>query len=215
MEIIDQEQWGSSRIYEDGALSGNWNPQSIIIHWGGWTEEVESDREDDTLRGWQRYHIGKGWRDIGYHYAIGESGRLYRLRGENPGGATSGRDEYGQRWNEVAISIVWIGGKRDLDGPSKAAQATLKRFVRERGLPLLGHVNTGKATSCPGPDWLNVIDEWKQEGDDMPREQWEQMIDALFVGSEHFNGDPDYWKNMDTNDGEWVYFWRAFVQAIS
>ena len=217
MEMIDQPGWLSSKIYGDGELSGRWDPQSIIVHWGGWTEEIDSEREDDTLRGWQRYHISKGWRDIGYHYAIGESGRLYRLRGENPGGATSGRDEFGRRWNEVAISIVWIGGKKDLDGPSAAAMATLDRFARERGLPVIGHVDTGKATSCPGPDWLAHIDELNEEGDDMPRVQWEQMIDSLFKYSDEFqpSSGAEYWKSLDQDSWEWENFWRAFGRAIS
>jgi hypothetical protein len=156
--IIDQAEWGSSKIYGDGELAGTWDPQYVVIHWGGWTEEVSEDEEDDQLRAWQRYHLGKGWRDIAYNYAVGESGKLYRLRGENPSGATSGRTPTGERWNAVAVNVVWIGGKSDTSGPSQAAQATMQRFIEERGFPVLGHQQTGKATACPGPEWLDFIE---------------------------------------------------------
>ena len=156
--IISQSQWGSSRIYEDGELRGRWDPQYIIIHWGGMTRERGTfELATSTLRGWQRYHIGKGWQDIAYNYAIDELGNMYRLRGENSSGATSGRAPNGQRWGEVGVSIVWIGGKGDEDGPSAAALARLDSYVAQRGLPLIGHQETGKATSCPGPDWLDFV----------------------------------------------------------
>ena len=172
-DMISQTGCGSIKVYDDGDLPGLWTPNIIVVHWGGWTEEVDSHLEDDTLRGWQRYHLRKGWRDIAYNYAIGETGNMYRLRGENPSGATSGRDSEGVRWNQRAVNIVWIGGKMDLDGPSPLALARLDAYARERGLPVIGHVETGKATQCPGQDWLDHIhnmdigdDEYMRIGDE-------------------------------------------------
>jgi len=50
----------------------------------------------------------------------------------------------------------------------------------------------------------------------MPRQQWEQMIDALFEGRpDMFRGDPDYWKTLDPNSPEWADFFAAMVKAIS
>ena len=129
-------------------------------HWGGLTPQVTPDIEDDVLRGWQRYHIGKGWRDIAYHYAVGDSGRMYRLRGENPGGATTGTAPNGYRWNSTGVSIVWIGGQRDEDGPSMDAIASLVLYLDSRALPVLGHVETGKATACPGKDLLQFVEDY-------------------------------------------------------
>ena len=51
--------------------------------------------------------------------------------------------------------------------------------------------------------------------DDMPEQQWYQMIDALFIGSDEFQGDPNYWKGLDPDSGEWQDFWAAFVRAIT
>ena len=53
----------------------------------------------------------------------------------------------------------------------------------------------------------------------MPRQQWEQMIDALFAPQDtpgwEFTGSPQYWKDMDPNSSEWKDFWAAFVRTIT
>ncbi|KKL18404.1 hypothetical protein LCGC14_2475840, partial [marine sediment metagenome] len=88
----DQPDWGSSRVYGDGDLSGLWVPDKVVVHWGGAPgPPITKAGERRLLRGWQRFHIeSRGWRDIAYNYAVGNSGTLYRLRGWNPSGATSG-----------------------------------------------------------------------------------------------------------------------------
>lgn len=163
--MIDQAGWGSTKIYDDYTLYGDWDPQYLIIHWGGLTSEVNTlPKEASTLRGWQRYHLTKDggtWQDIAYNYAIGESGNLYRLRGENHAGHTSGRTPDGLKWNSVGVGVVWIGGKADSDGPSRLALDRMAAYVRKRDLPVLGHVQTGKATACPGPDWLQFVEDYK------------------------------------------------------
>ncbi len=161
MQMIDQAEWGSSKIYDDGDLNGDWDPKYIIIHWGGWTQEIVEDLEDDQLRKWQRDHLGRGWQDIAYNYGVGESGKFYRLRGENHGGHTSGTDPVtGGSWSTVGVGVLWIGGKADWDGPSEIALQTMADFITERGLPVLGHVQTGKATACPGPWWLEFVNDY-------------------------------------------------------
>lgn len=213
--MISQADWGSTTEYADGALSGGWDPRYIIIHWGGLTSERNTiEQEHASLQGWQRYHLRKGWQDIAYNYAVGESGRLYRLRGENHGGHTSGVDPAtGKSWSTVGVGVVWIGGQRDEDGPSAAALETMGRFVRERGLPVLGHQQTGKATSCPGPDWLEWITDkgWTLE---------EEMNLTAYVNAafEHGLIQPDtpaaraYWLGLaesDPQSSEWYYFFFA------
>ena len=52
--------------------------------------------------------------------------------------------------------------------------------------------------------------------DGMPKQQWNQMIDALFAGRpDMFQGNPNYWKELDPESPEWNDFWAAFVRAIS
>ena len=54
----------------------------------------------------------------------------------------------------------------------------------------------------------------------MPRQQWHQMIDALFIGRPDMFKPPapvgpDYWKTLNPDSSEWKDFWNAFVKAIS
>ena len=51
----------------------------------------------------------------------------------------------------------------------------------------------------------------------MPKQQWFQMIDALFEGRpDVFEGNPNYWKyEVPEDSGEWQDFWNAFIKAIS
>ena len=50
----------------------------------------------------------------------------------------------------------------------------------------------------------------------MPEAQWYQLIDALFLGRpDEFQGNPDYWKQLDPDSPEWADFWAAFVRSIS
>jgi len=56
----------------------------------------------------------------------------------------------------------------------------------------------------------------QMEEDIMPKVNWDQMIDSLFIGRpDEFQGSPDYWKSLDPNSPEWVDFWAAFVRVIS
>ena len=220
MNIIDQHQWGSSLIYDDGDLNGEWDPRYVIVHWGGLTSERDTfEKATATLRGWQAYHLRKDppWQDIAYNYAIDELGNMYRLRGENHGGHTSGTDPVtGKSWSTVGVGIVWIGGQSDEDGPSPAARATMDRYTRERGLPVLGHQETGKATACPGQDWLDWIHNMEEI---MPIELWHRMIDSLYIGRpDEFKpvGGEEYWKHqVPASSEEWVDFFDAFTRVLT
>ena len=164
---VDQAGWGSSKTYADGALTGGWEPQYVIVHWGGLTSERSTDAlAFDTLRGWQRYHLSKGWQDIAYNYAVTEQGSICRLRGENHGGHTSGTDPVtGKSWSTVGVGIVWVGGQADADGPSGAAVDAMRRCVDAAGLPVIGHQDV-KATACPGPDWLSWAHGYQPDGEE-------------------------------------------------
>lgn len=166
----DQAAWGSRLTYPDGTTS--FNLDKIVIHWGGLTNGGAGSEavESRILRGWQGYHIdSKGWSDIAYGYAVGQTGLRYRLRGWNRQGATSGDiDDDGIPENAEAVSFVWIGGTKTAGGPSPAALRSLGRLIldvfAEYGeVPVTVH-SDHKATSCPGDDirsWVNARG-WEQ-----------------------------------------------------
>ncbi len=218
---VDQAGWKSQKIYGDGTLSGLWVPDKAVIHWGGSTTPPDSPSgERRLLRGWQAYHLGRGWRDIAYNYAVGNSGTTYRLRGWNPGGATSGDYEGdGIRENNEAVACVWLGGSGGDISP--AAYASMAALVSEvLGVVdvspdvVIGHRDVkGKdsqgrwSTTCPGDEWAEWIESegWLPPPAADPEEDtmvWRtalQRQDAeYFVACQAATGspggsDPGYW----------------------
>ena len=229
----NQSDWGSRRVYDDGALAGLWVPDKVVIHWGGLTvPPVTRFGERRLFRGWQNYHIDtKRWRDLAYGAGVGNSGDAYRARGWNPQGATSGDFEGdGIPENSEAWSIVWMGGA---GGPiSNAAYATMGRLVREALVTIdathdlvIGHRDVKGNTTCPGDAWWDWIqaEGWVVPGPPPPPDadsEEEQMIrstmqaqtPAFYVDLQELTGypkgnDPGYWgktgKPGGPTDAEW------------
>lgn len=150
-------EWGS-RIDYDSKNWTPWKPDKWVIHYGGGAVSGANDgrvREENVLQAWEWYHLSKSWLGIAYNYAIGQSGTLYRLRGEQRSGATSGDVEPdGIPENHEARAVVFIlGGTQE---PSDAALGTFSDMWLEDPMPVIGHRNTTN-TSCPGDalyDWI-------------------------------------------------------------
>ena len=201
----DQEDWGAQRLFSDDYRAAGWHPVEHAIHYGG--NAVTGaysgiEREMQVLRIYEQAHLSRGWSAIAYNYAVGNSGMVYRLRGENTPGATKGANLYTK-------AILWIGGLGQV--PTAAAYRSMQRIIDDDPMPVYPHSHYRK-TQCPGDYWR----EWIDQGGNMPQEQWHQLIDALFVGApDEYTGDPNYWKEMDPSSPEWIDFWAAFVRVIS
>ena len=158
---IDQAGWGAQEVFADGALSGKWEVDKWVIHWGGnaslgarepWSREIEMK----ALRIYEQSHLSLGWRAIAYNYAVGQTGTTYRLRGENPAGATSGDYEPdGIRENAEARAILWIGGKGQT--PSQAAYDSVRKLIASDPWMLIAHSDVKGDTECPGDDWRAYV----------------------------------------------------------
>ena len=230
----DQEDWGAQRVFADGELSGTWVPDKWIIHYGGnaslgATEPASIDAEMRALRIYEQSHLSRGWRAIGYNYAFGQSGKVYRLRGENMSGATSGDyEDDGIPENNEGRAVLWIGGKGQV--PSEAALASLQRLINDGDLDtVIAHSDVKGNTNCPGDplrEWIHN-EKYKEYG--MPLEQFKNMINALFIGRpDLFHGDPGYFYKTkeeggildDPDNPDWADyvtgsgFWPAFVRLI-
>jgi len=158
---VNQAEWGSSKIYDDDP---SFAPRFIVLHWGGSTGQIAPAKEAYRLKLWQRYHLGKGWKDIAYSYAVGDSGTVYRLRGMNPGGhvkCSVDMTPEGDSYCDASVGIVWLGGKSDANGPSRAAKDSISRIILESGLVPKGHrtvkIENNSWTECPGNDWLSFL----------------------------------------------------------
>ncbi len=225
----NQTDWGSRLIYPDGT-KGPWNPDKWVVHYGGGrntagdiggrtpTDQIAAEQK--VLRSWQRWHIdGRGWQDIAYNYAIGQSGTIYRLRGENRAGATRGDyDQDGIPENHEARAVVFILGGDQV--PSDAAYAAFRHMWVSDPMPVIGHRDVaisgtgGTATACPGEPLYTWIQTEGYKGglpmhthtvnpETLPRHWADQAWDEWVTRS---NTDPDtrHWEFYREDLG-WVY----------
>ena len=213
---IDQQGWRSQKRFADGELTGLWEPDKWIIHYGGNPTVAADDPTKETwaLRVYEQSHLSRGWRAIGYNYAVGNSGTTYRLRGENPSGATSGDYEPdGIPENNEGRAVLWLGG--GAQQPTQAAYTAMRNLIMQDPMPVIAHKDVKGTTSCPGPFWT----EWAHSFEVieyMPKELWNRMIDAFFAGRpDEFVGEADYWKTLPPDDPEWSDFFDAMVRVIS
>lgn len=127
------------------------NPQYIIIH-----HSATAQGDAETFR---RAHKAKGWRDVGYHYVIGNGtysgdGEVETGRPENESGAHCSAD--GMNFKSIGICLV---GNFDIDKPTIAQMEALERLCRDimarYKIPVskvLGHGEVA-ATNCPGKNF--------------------------------------------------------------
>jgi hypothetical protein len=78
----------------------------IVVHCSATREGVDYDVE--SIRKW---HIARGFRDIGYHFVIGLDGRVHKGRPIEQSGA------HAKGYNSESIAICYVGG---LDTNNKA-----------------------------------------------------------------------------------------------
>jgi peptidoglycan hydrolase-like protein with peptidoglycan-binding domain len=124
----------------------------VYIHHGGapLTHDTSAG-ETAHLRSYQRNHLGRGWADIAYNFAVGPtSGNVYDLRGWNVRpGATKGH-------NRGSYAVVIIGDTTRSD-ISAACITTIRELISQgqragRIAPhvqVLGHRDVAN-TDCPG-----------------------------------------------------------------
>lgn len=104
------------------------------------TVEVESE----VMRGIQAFHMGpsRGWSDIGYHYCIMPSGRIYEGRGPEVVGAHC-------PGHNAEPSVCMIGSYDDVLPTNDALRSLNDMKDHLDAGDLRGH-RDGYSTSCPG-----------------------------------------------------------------
>lgn len=168
--------WGARIDYD------TWSPSTtprdkVVVHYGGGANRAgyipDAAKEMEVLRGWERWHIdGRGWRGIGYGWAVGQTGTLYRLRGFADYAAHRGDYEPdGIPENREAFPVVFIlGGDQQ---PTVDAVATFTDVHQaleahtSTDLPVYGHQEiaqhgTGTSTACPGAPLMTIIEQLRQ-----------------------------------------------------
>jgi peptidoglycan hydrolase-like protein with peptidoglycan-binding domain len=149
---IPRSEWGARPPKQVNTFSKS---EGIFVHYigpGGAPSGMEAEKA--ALRTAQKYHMDtKGWADIAYSFAVGNSGAIYDLRGWGvAGGHTQG-------WNTKSHAVFWIGGDEGI--PSDAAFTSLNTVINEHNRRYPGGFVKGhgdvNATSCPGIHLKNWI----------------------------------------------------------
>lgn len=134
-------------------------PTYIIIHHSG----VSYTQNPNQFAAIDRYHKGKGWGMIGYHWLIEKGGAIKKGRAENVRGAHARNFNF----NSVGICLT---GNFNQDRPTPQQKASLKRLVGEvqkrhkiSSDRILGHRECkGNSTSCPGTNMMPVVGELRK-----------------------------------------------------
>ncbi len=97
-------------------------PECIIVHHTAVSYAKNADQYEAT----KRYHIGKGWGNIGYHYEISKAGKVYAGRAES---------EVGAHCKEKSLNYKSIGvcldGNFDVELPTAEQVKSLKKLLMD------------------------------------------------------------------------------------
>lgn len=179
-DAVSPAEW-FARVDYDAKNWTPWNPDKYVLHYGGgWNRAgyapFSVEKEMRVLRGWEDFHLSKGWLGLAYNYAIGQTGILYRIRGEQRSGATSGdEDQDGIPENHEARAVVFILGGHQK--PSSDALATFQEFYAGDPMRVIGHRDS-TVTPCPGDYLYEWIQQRGFEQEDVMTPEQEAKLDA-------------------------------------
>ncbi|MCC7204328.1 MAG: N-acetylmuramoyl-L-alanine amidase [Phycisphaeraceae bacterium] len=150
LPVLSRSQWTRT-----GPIMNRLNAMDgvnrITVHHEGWTpvwftSQGETANRIESIR---RAHVGKGWADVGYHYIIDRSGRIWQGRDVRYQGA------HVQENNENNVGVMLLGNFEQ-QKPSSAQMVTvvdvLRALMRQYKVPIK-RVYTHrelKPTICPG-----------------------------------------------------------------
>jgi hypothetical protein len=157
--VIPRSSWGA--INPNKICGSVVRPYRMTIHH---TYRPSGDGGDPAarMRGMQSYHINtNGWCDIGYHFVVAQSGRIYqgRSRSDRPG-SHAGNQNHGN----VGIAFIADFTTQRPTETQLNAGARIVRWVHDKhGVALTrtavkGHREwPGQSTSCPGTNMIEQI----------------------------------------------------------
>lgn len=150
LPVLGRSQWT-----RNGPVMSRLNPMGgvnrITVHHEGWTPVwfTSSGETVHRLESIRQAHVSKGWADIGYHYVIDRSGRIWQGRDVRYQGA------HVQANNENNVGVMLLGNFEQ-QKPSSAQMVTLVDVLR--GLMRQYNVSSKRVythrelmpTICPG-----------------------------------------------------------------
>lgn len=118
-------------------------PTHIVLHTLAFDGEANIDRV-------RRWHLDRGWKDVGYHWLIRRNGSLEQGRTEDEEGA------HAVNYNSRSVGIAFEGhGDHEMWTLPQVLTAVklCDRISNQYGIPphnILGHSETGAPKTCPG-----------------------------------------------------------------
>lgn len=137
-------------------------PESIkylIVH------HTATSRDTTTFAAVKRYHVSKGWGDIGYHYFITADGKIWPGRAENVVGAHATSNNM----NFKSLGICLTGNFMN-EVPTTAQLTSLETLLIslkvKHNIPIeniLGHQEIPASTACPGTNLLRRVQDFRKD----------------------------------------------------
>lgn len=116
-------------------------PTKIICHCSA--SDDESSDNIETIREW---HLKRGWDDIGYHFFIDKSGRIFKGRGIDVIGAHC----YGHNKDSVGICVSGLNDFSPMQFTSlKVICFDLMRYFNINADQIFHHNEFNKNKTCP------------------------------------------------------------------
>jgi hypothetical protein len=148
---VSRSAWGARAR----SCTGTHSPARLTVHHTV-TPNNDGMSMPARMRQIQSYHIdSRGWCDVGYHFLIGQDGKVYQGRMEK----TIGAHAAGANTNNVGISFIGDYMTRSPTAAQRTAAANVMAAMhREYGFTLnrtnvQGHRQVGStSTSCPGDE---------------------------------------------------------------
>ncbi|MFQ5504227.1 MAG: peptidoglycan recognition family protein, partial [Planctomycetota bacterium] len=166
--LLRRKTWGSRRS-NPAAMVAMGRPSRITVHHSAMYLHGSLSQAAQQVRSFQRGHMKRGWGDIGYHFLVDPSGRVFEGRSLRYQGAHAG-DERSNRGN---IGICVLGNfqpytQEPTQRPSPAQVAGLESLIRfccEQFGIAPQRIYTHKevhprgpgATLCPGTHLIPIV----------------------------------------------------------
>lgn len=160
-EYISRKEWAPIEKSFPSNANRMETVSRITVHHDGIEQSAELKTYDQVkkrLLAVRQYHLSRGWADIGYHFIIDSSGRVWQGRPVSLQGAHVSGD------NDENIGILVLGNFQH-QHPTDEALSILSRLVRDLKLRyqirddrVYTHRELSRRTECPGDHLQAVID---------------------------------------------------------
>jgi N-acetylmuramoyl-L-alanine amidase len=172
-------------------------PEYIIIH--------HSATKQGGVESFRRAHKAKGWRDVGYHYIIGngtqsKDGEIEKGRAENDNGAHC--PDQGMNFKSLGICLVGnLQEQKPTEKQMHSLEILCRELMKEYGIPYTRIKGHGEImpTNCPGKNFNMASFRNKLKSGAVTKKDyeghWAQEVIKKAMASGIMNGYPDgNWK---------------------